>query len=180
MKNIYILIGASGSGKTAIQNILCSKYNLKPVVSYTTRAPRYEGENNHIFINEEEFYALKNKAAQTCYDDNLYCATEEQVNEADLYTLNPDGLTSFRQQYHGDKKHKVIYIDSPFVTRMERMENRGDNFDNVLKRIKKDAIEFRGVENIADIIVYNGDDTKVESVVNLIWDFIEECECDNT
>ena len=63
---IYVLIGESGSGKDTIAKEL-SKLGYKQVISYTTRPPRYTGEDTHIFIPPEEVknYEL---AAYTMYD----------------------------------------------------------------------------------------------------------------
>ena len=50
MKNIYLIVVCSGSGKTAITEKLEELYNLKSIQSYTTRPPRYDGETGHTFI----------------------------------------------------------------------------------------------------------------------------------
>ena len=55
MKNIYCIAGPSGSGKTTIAEELKKRYGMKVLESYTTRAPRYEGETGHIFVTPKKF-----------------------------------------------------------------------------------------------------------------------------
>ena len=54
MKNCYLIVGQSGSGKTTIMTTLEEKYELKSIQSYTTRPKRSDGETGHIFISDEE------------------------------------------------------------------------------------------------------------------------------
>ena len=39
-KNLYLIVGASGSGKTTVANALEEKYGYKQLQSYTTRPMR--------------------------------------------------------------------------------------------------------------------------------------------
>lgn len=176
LKNIYILMGESGSGKTSVQNILCNEYFMKPVVSYTTREPRYTGEDNHIFISKTEFDTLENKAASVCYSGSYYCATTDQVDSADIYTLDVDGFISFTQLYRGNKGYRVIYIQSPEYIRAERMERRGDKPNDISKRISEDRIKFKNAADYADFTVKNNGNTSINNIVNKIWNYIEKCE----
>lgn len=43
MKNIYLLAGPSGSGKSSVARELTQRYGLKEVWSYTERPPRFDG-----------------------------------------------------------------------------------------------------------------------------------------
>lgn len=176
MNNLYMLVGCSGSGKTTIQKMLEKQHDLKPLISYTTRPPRYEGEDNHIFITADEFKNLKDKVAYTKFCENEYCATTEQVEMCDTYVIDPDGIEFFKKSYRGNKGMRVIYIQSPIHTRADRMEERGDKFSLVLERITNDIFAFKGMEQKADFIVENGDGTKLVDVVRKIWDYIRTQE----
>lgn len=179
LKNIYILMGASGSGKTTIQNILADTYGLKPLISYTTRAPRTENENCHLFVSKSAFDALNDMAAYVEYSGNEYCATHEQIENSDLYVLDPRGLKSFRSLYHGSKGYKVMYVCSPRGTRVRRMFDRGDNDDQVRKRIETDDKEFFNVVSNADAMFVNLEGDDLYSIAEQIWDYIERCEVCN-
>ena len=62
---IMVLVGASASGKDTIMNRLIKEFNVKPIISYTTRPIRdceQEGREYH-FITEEEFERVNNPLA---------------------------------------------------------------------------------------------------------------------
>ena len=42
---IIVLLGASGSGKSTIENQLSTQYGFEKIVSYTTRKPRNNEDN---------------------------------------------------------------------------------------------------------------------------------------
>ena len=150
MNNIYLIVGKSGSGKTTIVKSLENHYNLKSIQSYTTRPKRYEDETGHIFITDKEYDRLTHVVASTEFDGYRYCATADQIENSDLYIIDPAGIDSIRAFYEGNKNLKVIYISSDVTTRHERMIFRSqhsgkkylDAVDESLNRIVKDAEIF--------------------------------------
>ena len=59
--NLLILVGCSASGKDTVMNRLVKEFDVKPVISYTTRPIRdceQEGREYH-FITEKEFERMK-------------------------------------------------------------------------------------------------------------------------
>ena len=187
MKNIYLVVGCSGSGKTTITEQLEMKYGLKSIQSYTTRPPRYDGETGHTFISNEEFDKLTDMVAYTEFAGNRYCATAEQVENNDLYVIDPNGIDYFIKSYKGKKTPKIIFIDSDLTTRYDRMvkraEDKGDAFltavDKALNRIKNDVVEFYDyTHNNAhvDFKVNNNKNDNLNQVVDKIYDYICDCE----
>ena len=187
MKNIYLIVGCSGSGKTAITEKLKELYNLKSIQSYTTRQPRYEGETGHTFVSDEEFDKLTDMVAYTEFAGNRYCATAEQVENNDLYVIDPNGVDYFIKSYKGKKTPKIIFIDSNLNVRYERMvkraEDKGDAFltavDKALNRIKNDVVEFYDyTHNNAhvDFVVRNNKNDNLSQVVDKIYNYICDCE----
>ena len=166
--NFIILMGASGSGKTAISDRLREKYGLKPLISYTTRPPRYEGEDNHIFVSDEEFAKLEDFVAFTNYNGHRYCGTAKQVEESDLYTLDPNGVRYFKENYQGSKKPIVIFLDVDRETRAQRMKARNDNTEAVGDRLTNDDLEFLLASQLADVTLSNHDG-QLEQVVDTIY-----------
>ena len=172
MNNLYLIVGASGSGKTTIANTLEEKYGYKQLQSYTTRPPRNQNETGHIFVTDEEFNRLQNIIAYTEYNNYRYCATSEQTNNSDIYVIDPNGIDYLKAHYK-DKPIKIINITSPVHTRINRMEQRGDAFNKIMERLLND-IDFR--DFVGDFNITNNDDTNLEVLVGKIHDWIEQQE----
>ena len=102
-KPLFLFVGPSGSGKTAVAEYLESTQGYKSVQSYTTRSPRYENETGHIFVSNDEFDKLQDLVAYTEYNGNKYCATSEQVDEADIYVIDVPGVEVFLKKYKNTK-----------------------------------------------------------------------------
>ena len=184
---IFLIVGCSGSGKTTITEQLEQKYGLKSIQSYTTRKPRYDGETGHIFISDEEFDKLTDMVAYTEFAGNRYCATAEQVENNDLYIIDPKGIDFFMKSYKGSKTPKVIFISSNLTTRYERMIGRAETkgkshqeaIESSLARIANDAGEFYDyIQGQAwiDYVCKNNSNDKLEDVVDKIFDHISSCE----
>lgn len=184
--NIFLIVGMSGSGKTTIVEALEKEYSLTSIQSYTTRPKRNENETGHIFVSDDEFSKLKDIAAYTEFDGYKYCATSKQIDNTDLYIIDPKGIDYFKEHYKGHKDIKIIYIDSPFTALYERMVFRAEKnnipyltaVDNALQRFKNDISEFYDyIHHIkkTDYTVSNNKDTNIDSLVNDIYNFI--CNC---
>ena len=136
-KPLYLLIGRSASGKTTIANILEEKYGYKSVSSYTTRPQRYDGEVGHIFIDDETFDQLGELAGFVEYNGYRYATTMQQVDEADIYVIDPIG-TEYLLDKYVDRPICIIYFDTSIPTRINRMIDRGDSDDEIIKRLLQD------------------------------------------
>ena len=187
MKNIFLVVGASGSGKTTITEKLEELYHLKSIQSYTTRPPRYDGETGHTFVSNDEFDKLTDYVAYTEFASYRYCAIAEQVENNDLYVIDPNGIDYFMKSYKGKKTPKIIYIDSDLNVRYDRMVKRaiekGDDFitavDKALSRIKTDVVEFYDyTHNNAhiDFTASNNKNDNLIQIVDKIYDYICDCE----
>ena len=194
-KTLFLVVGASGTGKTTLVSQLENLHNLSPIPSYTTRPPRSDSEYGHIFVNDEAFAQLKNIVAYTLYNGYQYGATSEQVDIHDLYVIDPSGVDFFKKAYRGKKQIKVIYIKSPIHTREQRMLERDSNYQSaiekgdigkaiqiyntIMERIINDFSEFMNFEKEADFIVENNDNTRFSDIINSVWQFIRKEEEDD-
>ena len=170
MNKIILLCGESGSGKTTIAKMLEESYNLKILESYTTRPKRQENEIGHIFLTEEQFGEIKVKdmVAYTKFDGHKYCATQQQVEESDIYIVDKTGIETFKNCYKGRKKPIVLYIKTQEENRKKRMLERGDSLENIEKRLENDRNAFKDIELIADYVI-NNDSKDLISLIRKIW-----------
>jgi guanylate kinase len=142
---IILLVGKSGTGKSTLCDYLNKYENWKVLKSYTTRPVRNNDPsdiNTHTFISKDEFDKLKNKCAYTKFDNYEYCATSKQVNESDIYIIDPKGVKYFREHYNGTKQPIVVYMFGKDDILKAHMLERGDNEESIESRIKNDEIEF--------------------------------------
>ena len=172
-KNIYLFVGASGTGKTSIVEELGRLYGLKSIQSYTTRPKRHENETGHIFVSDDEFDNLKDLVAYTQYNGYRYCATSEQVEDNNLYVIDNDGINYFKNNYHGNKNPYIIYVYADMKERIKRMKNRGDSDSQILQRIINDCDAFRYIGSLYDTIILNNE---LSRCVEECYEFIKEKE----
>lgn len=150
---IILLVGKSGSGKSSVANALNARYGLTSIESYTTRPPRFNGETGHIFVSKENFPLRSEWVAWTLFNGYEYCATKQQVDENDVYIIDPAGVEYFKDRYDGNKKPIVIYLSATEDTCRTHMIHRGDSPLDVADRLLNDKKEFANAEDIADYVV---------------------------
>ncbi len=161
-KKVFI-VGQTNSGKDYITKLICSYYNLKSTLSYTTRPIRECEENyrEHIFITDEEAdNILKNtnniiayteivnndkkeeaELKGTTYKGYRYFATKQELDKSDIYIIDPNGINYIKSLEY-DIDFIVIYIDAPYRLRRSRALNRGDNMYTFDKRCDDEFVSF--------------------------------------
>lgn len=148
-QRIYLIVGKSGSGKTTAINRICRNLPfLHQIQSYTTRKPRYENENGHIFVDENTFLNLQELCAYTFFNGNHYGCTRQQIEDNDFYIIDPDGISFMLNEYKGNKEIYVIYIKSNIFFRISNMYHRKDDIKNIIKRVINDSFKFNSIKKI--------------------------------
>jgi len=122
---MILIIGRSGSGKDFLAREL-AKNGLSQVKSYTTRPPRYEGEDTHIFISAEEASRTKGKIATTVINGYEYFATAEQMKEDDVYIIDPRGSAELLQNCP-EVSFDVCYLQADDSCRRAMAVGRGQD-----------------------------------------------------
>ena len=150
---IFLVVGPSGSGKTTLVGMLEQSCGLTVIESYTTRKPRYSGEKGHIFVSDEEFDQLTDLVGYTEYNNHRYAATAKQVENNDIYVIDPAGVAYFKEHYHGSKQVRVIGIWATEPARKKRMFLRGDPEEAIERRLEGDRAYFN--TDICDVVFYN-------------------------
>lgn len=160
MRPIVCILSKSGSGKTTLCAELEKRYGLKSIPSYTTRSPRFEGEQGHTFITEQEFDNLKDILAYAETDKCRYAVTKKMFEDENysLYVVDMSGLKYLYKHYKGERPIISIYINCDVYDRFKHMVYREDTrtyyerMEAALNRIEHDATEF----NEGDIKKYVG------------------------
>lgn len=146
-KTLHLFVGPSASGKTSVANELERRTRIlsngvsitdKQIRSYTTRPPRYENEDGHIFISKQEFDKLENIVAYTEYNGYHYCATKDQLDEATIYVVDVDGVDTLLSKYTTERPIHIWYFDAPVPRRIDRMVSRGDSDTEIVNRLMQD------------------------------------------
>ena len=148
-RTIILLVGKSGSGKSTLAQHMVEHYGWKEVLSYTTRPPRYPDEATHLFVDDAHFDDLErteNICAYTEFDGHRYGATDTQVDKADIYVIDPDGVEYFLRAYKGRKVPIVVYLKAPDELLVKRMKRRGDSEEKIKARIENDKVKFKACD----------------------------------
>ena len=146
---------------------------------YFIIAPSGSGKTSICNMLKEKYNITFDK-----YDISI---TAEQVENNDLYIIDPKGVDFFMKAYKGSKTPKIIFISSNLTTRYERMVERAETkgkshqeaIESSLTRIVNDASEFYDyIQGQAwiDYVCKNNSNDKLEDVVDKIFDHISSCE----
>lgn len=98
---IVLIVGDFGVGKDTVADLLikeslrrhdCVKF--QKILSYTTRSPRFEGENTHMFCSKEDFFSFNDILASTEIDNQYYGTRKSQFdkNKVNLYCVDDKGV----------------------------------------------------------------------------------------
>lgn len=157
MKNIYLIVGPSGSGKSSISEVVAKDLGLELVSSYTDRPRRSENEAGHIFLSKEEFDQLKGFCAYTEFNGHRYGVTEDIIEKSDIYIIDPSGVEFFMREYKGNKNPVVIGLTVDKAECKKRMLARGDSEYAVESRLLNDEREFKADRMLAlcDYVIKN-------------------------
>lgn len=143
---VILVVGKTGSGKSSLIKKLCEKTGLKELCSYTTRSKRSESDNDHIFVDIEEYFRAKENGEIAIDGEvagNYYYSTIDQLYSADLYTINPEALNRLLTMDLPNIRFVTVYISCPDKIREERVAKRGDDKHKYRVRDFAERQEFR-------------------------------------
>ena len=159
---MIVLLGESASGKTTLEKMLCDRYGLRKITSYTTRPMRpneTDGVDYH-FLSEEAFMKkLENHEFAEHYTAGnrwQYAIAREDCTDDRICVLTPEGLRQVQRM--DDMNITSVYIKSARQVREERLARRGDDPEEIRRRFITDAEDFKDVErNVTHVVDNDGD-----------------------
>lgn len=158
---MILLLGETGSGKDTVREILKSM-GLKTVISYTTRPPReheVDGVDYH-FISASEFKLMiyqglfaEYEVFNTCTGRHYWGTAIEDCVPNAIKIVEPSGLRQLKS-LKGDLVYSIL-LKSSTPTRLKRLMGRGDRVDEIHRRLKSDEVDFKGIEDMVDLVIEN-------------------------
>lgn len=140
-----LIVGRTASGKDYLADFLKKKYGLSKVHSYTTRPKRRNEANTHIFLENgiQRTYFLENRyeiegtiegkpvfftneeiIAYTKINHHIYFATKQQLEESDIYVIDPEGLKELLSKTDDRNIYRIIYVNTSENNRKAQFMNR--------------------------------------------------------
>lgn len=182
---IVVLVGKTASGKTTVANELCKHHGYKRIITYTTR-PMRENEVQDVdyhFISDEQFNKMvenneftEYKRYNTAHGVWSYgsVVTSEQELSDDCYViiLTPQGLRDLSKKI---SRYVAFYLDVSLESQLERLKKRGDEEQQIIKRLINDAKDFENVLDIVDYSFYTDDAlSSPQGIASMITTFMSD------
>lgn len=179
---IIVLLGASGSGKSTIENELIKYHGFKKIIPYTTRKPRgYEFDgSDYFFINNKTFHEMIKSGLFAEYNkypqERWYGTLISDYSEGNkIVVLTPNGLRQIKKTCQNNDIF-TVFVDSNLGTRIKRYINRCgvdrfsfDDKNEIANRTERDYGMFAGVEDEVDLVIHNNEETNIIDLVNEIF-----------
>jgi len=133
--SIICVVGESGAGKTTLAEYIELNFSIPLIQSRTTRKPRYEGENGHAFVSDEEFdsYNKEDMLAFTTFGKSRYCCLVGDVKPENTYVIDENGLEYLKANFSDKYKIRTIRVT---CNRSERINRAGQ------ERVDRDEGKF--------------------------------------
>lgn len=150
---MLVLVGPSAAGKTECAKLLISDYGLKKLVTCTTREMRpgeVEGRD-YYFLSRREF---EEKISEDYfvewieYNKNFYGTPFSEIGPNKVVILEATGVKHYKEIL-GDHI-KICYLDCPWEILEERMIQRLDSKESIIRRLELDKVLFADMKDFAD------------------------------
>ena len=148
-----ILCGPAAAGKDYLKNKFKER-GFKVDVSYTTREKRPNEVDgiDYNFISREEFLNKINTRHNIPpfyeyveYDGQYYATGTREWHTCDVFIMETRGIEKILPADRAESL--IIYINTPFLTRVKRMKERGWDKDKITKRLLEDESKFQHFKN---------------------------------
>ncbi|MHA3065445.1 guanylate kinase [Lacticaseibacillus saniviri] len=163
---LIVITGATGTGKTTVSRYLTETYNIKRVMTHTTR-PMRPGEQNGIdyYFETPASMATKHLIEHVTYAGYEYGSSRESLHKAWQkapflsIVLDTKGAITYAQTIPNEIVVLFLTIDDPTVLK-ERLTKRGDDPEMIAKRLNspeysRDLALPEELKDVAHVITNN-------------------------
>lgn len=182
---LYLLCGKTASGKTTILKHLIDECDIDTIVTCTTRPQRtgeVDGRDYHFLSYDEFMTKLANDeffewtsyqvaSGETWYYGSLYKDFEGDNDK--IIIVNPEGLKAIKKHCKEKKiKVKAILLECDPTSQLARLKNRGDDSEEISRRMKADERDFSNIDHLIDKYIWT-DNRTPEQIVHRLVKMIE-------
>lgn len=188
-KLVFLFVGRTASGKSSLARYICETLGMRRVKSLTTRPPRkgeITGYEDHGFVSDEEFDEIikEGLVAYTEINGYRYGVTFGELQQSDIYVIDPDGAKYLKDHCKNEFKFVEIYFSAPFELAKDRFVERGGTEEEFYSRYNSEDEQFTKYEEAAEydhLFINNMHFLKAaKSLLDLIKCDIEKEDCNES
>ena len=175
---MIIIMGRAGTGKSSLVSEL-EKRGYEKIKTCTTRPirPGEEDGVDYFFLSDDQFkkYAENNFFAEIKkYNtaDGVWWYGTPRVellgsDEKSVIILTPDGVRSVKPLLDKNNiKYTVVLLGAKASVIKRRMIQRGDEIDEVIRRIRADDEDFEDCEELVNLTLSNAEDHGIPALAD--------------
>ncbi len=148
----YILVGASGCGKSTMAAMLCKELGLRRCVTSTTRPPR-PGEVDGVDYHFRYHIEPQEMFEHAIFGGYAYGIQHSELSKGDFIILDPQGVEHYRKHYPAPLTVIQLVRNDIHVDPERMARDRAAGFDSVNPDIivRGDTIEEMS-QNLLNVI----------------------------
>lgn len=168
---IINIVGKSGAGKTHLVELAQLVSDINVIESFTTRKPRYDGEEGHIFIEDlklisawdgntfrykvgDYYYSVWEEeivAHQSLYDADYFAIDNQfKKDRVNVYVVDEKGAKEVTEYYADDPTVEVInillFVEDTILRRRlidrEHQQLQGDEWLDLQKAYQRTMVRY--------------------------------------
>ena len=183
MKNIFVIVGPSASGKDTLFNKLLKNRDWDSLVLHSSR-PIRKGERNGVTYNfvDKSFFDNQEDFIQTLefneWRYGLHKSELEKINKTGIVILSIKAtkqLIAYVSTLEEEYNVYPIYLKVPYKIRLERLLGRGDSIGELYRRLNADRVDFKNIEAELNPFVVNGL-KGIKNTSNTVIEYIKSIE----
>lgn len=169
---IIAIVGASGSGKAHLSNLLQNELNVFKIISHTTR-PKHETERDGVdyYFVRKYYVDASSLLAETTFGDHHYYAFKDQVPPRGFCccVVDENAAKTLKSKYHDKYNVVAIYVQSE----TETLVTRGICTTRIERDINKEHLPCDFYDYI---IVNDGSVEEFENTIRETFNTIRICQ----